>query len=130
MSDTSKNATKVLYNADCPVCSFEIDHYARIGSKHDLPLIFDDLNDGTALAKWGIDQDSAAKRLHVLKNGEVHSGIPAFIILWREMPGYRWLAQFANVPGVHRAAVWTYDRVLAPALYRWHLLRNRRKTTT
>jgi len=36
--------TKILYNADCPVCRFEINHYASYSADRGLALRFDDLN--------------------------------------------------------------------------------------
>lgn len=114
--------TKVLYNADCPVCSFEIDHYAAYAAREGLAIRFDDLN-SSALAQWNITADEAARRLHVLKDGEVYGGIPAFIVLWQDMPRYHWQARLVSLPGVNWLAVKGYDHVLAPLIYRWHLRR-------
>lgn len=125
MSDTS-HPTRVLYNAECPVCSFEIGHYARYSQGRALPLRFDDLNTAD-LAHWGLDADQAARRLHVLKDGALLSGIPAFLALWAEMPRYRWLGRIVGLPGLRQAAVFAYDRVLAPVIYRWHLARIARR---
>jgi molybdopterin biosynthesis enzyme len=58
-----------------------------------------------------------------LRDGELTSGIPAFLVLWREMPRYRWLAKIVGLPGLRQAASVTYDHVLAPLIYRWHLRR-------
>ena len=33
------------------------------------------------------------RRLHVIKDGKLHSGVKAFIILWNNIPKYRWLIQ-------------------------------------
>ena len=67
-----------------------------------------------------------AKRLHVRENGQVYSGIPAFVLLWQDMPRYRLLARVVSWPIVRPVAVFLYDWVLAPMLYRWHLARGRR----
>ena len=56
--------TKVLYNAQCPVCRFEIDHYRRDAQKSNLAIGFDDLN-SDALSAWDITSDQAARRLYV-----------------------------------------------------------------
>ena len=112
--------TEVLYNDACPVCRREIHHYARLSAQANLPIAYDDLGDPERLARWGIDANAAAKRLHVRKGGKVYAGIPAFIQLWREIPRYRWLARLISLPGIHRIACLTYDHLLAPALYRWH----------
>ncbi|MEM6304225.1 MAG: DUF393 domain-containing protein [Pseudomonadota bacterium] len=118
--------TEVLYNDACPVCRKEIHHYMRLSDAADLPIAYDDLGDADRLAHWGIDVETAAKRLHVRKDGQTYSGIPAFILLWREIPQYRWLAKLVNTPGIHWTASMVYDWVLAPLLYRWHKRRQRR----
>jgi len=118
--------TRVLYNANCPVCSFEIGHYARYAEQSGLPIRFDDLNTG-ARDQWGIDADAAARRLYVLHKGVLTSGIPAFLMLWAQMPRYRWLGRIVRLPGIKQIAVVAYDHALAPAIYKWHLRRVRRQ---
>jgi predicted DCC family thiol-disulfide oxidoreductase YuxK len=120
--------TSVLFNATCPVCNFEIQHYARYAIANDLPIRFDDLN-SDARGKWGLDADTAARRLYVLHEGRLTSGIPAFLVLWAQMPRYRRLARVVGLPGIRQIACAVYDFVLAPAIYRWHLHRLRRQTT-
>ncbi|MEM7641377.1 MAG: DUF393 domain-containing protein [Pseudomonadota bacterium] len=117
--------TRVLYNADCPICRFEIDHYRKVADRDGLPVRFDDLN-GPDRAAWGIDADDAARRLHVLKDGRVLSGFPAFLALWSEMPRMRWVAKVAGLPGLRQAMGLLYNRVGAPLLYRMHLRRQAR----
>jgi predicted DCC family thiol-disulfide oxidoreductase YuxK len=77
----------VLYNANCPVCNVEIKHYAHYGGEHSMPIRFDDLNTDVR-DKWGLDADTAARRLYVLHDGTLTSGIPAFLVLWSQMPRY------------------------------------------
>ncbi len=116
--------TRVLYNEDCPVCRFEIHHYRDYASSASLPIRFEDIK--SDLSDWGISADTAARRLHVLQDGEVISGIPAFVALWRSMPKYHWLARVVSLPIINRIAVLTYDYVLAALIYRWHLRRTNR----
>jgi predicted DCC family thiol-disulfide oxidoreductase YuxK len=118
--------TSVLYNANCPVCNFEIQHYARYAGDKGLPIRFDDLNTD-ARADWGLDADTAARRLYVLQNGQLSSGIPAFLVLWQQMPKYRWLARVVGLPGIKQIATVAYDHALAPVIYRWHLRRLRKQ---
>lgn len=117
--------TRVLYNAECPVCNFEISHYARYAGAKALPIRFEDLNCGD-LTDWGVTQDAAARRLYVLKNGALLSGIPAFLALWDEMPRYRWVAALVRLPGLNWLAVRLYDHVAAPLIYRNFMRRRRR----
>ena len=119
--------TAVLFNADCPVCNFEIGQYAQYCRNAGLPIRFDDLN-SDARARWGIDADAAARRLHVLHEGQLTSGIAAFLVLWQQIPRYRWLARLVGLPGVRQIASAAYEHVLAPVIYGWHLQRVRRQT--
>lgn len=119
--------TQVLYNGSCPVCRREIRHYERLSQSQALEIDYVDLSDQTKLGDWGLDADQAAKRLHVRKDGQIYSGIPAFLILWREIPQMRWLAKVVGLPGVYQVACVIYDFALAPLLYRWHLMRQRRR---
>ena len=112
----------VLYNADCPVCRAEIEHYQAYAEARSLPLAFHDLN-SRALDAWGIDADAAARRLHVRKDGRVLSGVDAFLALWQALPRYRWIARIVALPGLRQAAHLVYERVLAPRLYARHLAR-------
>ena len=120
--------TSVLFNANCPVCNFEIQHYAKYAVANDLPIRFDDLN-SNARDQWGLDADTAARRLYVLHEGRLTSGFPAFLVLWAQMPRYRWLARVVGLPGIRQVASAAYDHVLAPVIYRWHLRRLRKQTT-
>jgi len=122
--DSSK--TRVLYNAACPVCSREINHYADISEKQALPIAYDDLNDASHLDAWGIDHDTAARRLHIRKGSQVLSGIPAFIALWQDIPRYRWLARLVSFPPIKWLASGAYDYILAPLIYRWYMSRRQK----
>ncbi len=120
--------TEVLYNAECPVCSREVAHYARLSRKDALPITYDDLTDAERRADWGISADQAVRRLHVRKAGRTYVGLDAFIVLWREIRQMRWLARLFSLPLVHWAGSRIYDNVLAPTLYRLHCRRQRNKS--
>lgn len=115
----------VIYNGDCPICSREIGIYrARIGAVGDLRFV--DLND-VDLAALGLTRDDAARRLHVVEDGRLLSGVDAFLALWRATPGFGWLARVVGLPGVRQAAGAVYDGVLAPALFAMHRRREARR---
>ena len=63
----------------------------------------------------------------MLHNGELTSGIPAFLVLWAQMPRYRLLGRIVGSPGIRQIAGAAYDYVLAPLIYRWHLRRLRKQ---
>ena len=86
---------------------------------------FDDLNqiDPTL---YGVTRMDAAKRLHVLHDGSVLSGVPAFVVIWQQLPRYQLLAKIVRLPIVYFLSNLVYDFVLAPILYNAHLRRQRR----
>ena len=111
--------TRVLYNETCPVCRFEIDHYRSYARQNVLPIAFDRAC-ADDLTVWGLTEDEAVRRLHVIQNGEILTGVPAFIALWQDMQRYRWLARVVAIPPIRVCASLVYDHLLAPALYAWH----------
>jgi len=118
--------TTVIYNETCPICSREVDMYARYAKSKALPLRFEGL--ATAdLAAWDLTPEAAARRFHVVKDGQLYAGVPAFVNLWDEMPRFRWLAYLLRLPGVSSLAAVVYDRMLAPRLYRLHEKRQARR---
>ncbi|MCH2167318.1 MAG: DUF393 domain-containing protein [Oceanicola sp.] len=116
---------EVVYNGSCPICSSEVAVYRRHAEGRALPIVFSDLHE-TDLARVGLDKDSAARRFHVLKNGQLLSGVPAFIELWSSIPRYRWLARIVGLPVIRTLASLLYITILAPTLYAMHKRRERR----
>ena len=116
---------KILYNAQCPVCNLEISHYAKYADDKALPLRFEDLNT-TDLSAWDLTPDQAARRLYLLKDGELYDGIPAFLKLWADMPRYRLLGQVVGLPVIRQIASAIYDYALAPTIYHWYKRRQRK----
>ena len=111
--------TEIIYNAECPVCSFEINAYRRYADGRQLPMEFTDLNQGD-LTEFGLTREQAARRLYVKRGDEILSGMPAFISLWKEMPRYRWLAFITDLPVLRPITCALYDYVVAPLIYRMH----------
>lgn len=118
--------TRILYNDTCPLCRFEIGHYRATATRDGAPLRFDQLKDASS---WGLTEDQAARRLHVLRNGELLSGLEAFRAIWETLPRWRWLARVTGWPVVNPLVAVLYDHIAAPLLYRAHLRRQRRRTT-
>ena len=113
---------RVLFNEDCPICNAEICHYRKYAEKKGIELYFDKLGE-TDLSLYGVSKDQGAKRLHVISDGQVIHGLPAFQKLWEEMPKYKILAILTNFPIVREIAALIYDKILAPLLYKSHLKR-------
>ena len=81
----------------------------------------------------GFRQEDMLKRLHAkLPNGEIISGVPAFITLWRQVPGFKVLAFLINLPFIKQLTIKLYDHILAPTLYKRYTrnIKNRKKCDT
>lgn len=117
------NEMRVIYNGDCPICSHEIGAYALYARDQTLPIRFEDLN-VIDLEPLGLTEDAAARRLHVIHNGQILVGVDAFLVLWADMPRFRWLARLVGLPGIRQVSGFAYDRIVAPMIYARHRRRN------
>lgn len=114
---------RVLYNDTCPVCRFEIDSYRKLAERQDVPMGFDPV---ARAGDWGLTADAAARRLHVVEDGKLLSGMAAFRAIWVRLPQWQWAARVTAWPVVRPAMDVIYDRLAAPMLYRAHLRRQRK----
>lgn len=116
---------EVYYNGACPVCSREIGQYRRSAERHGVEARWVDVAaDPDALGADGIDRHGSLRRLHVRTADGLAAGVPAFVALWRRLPGWSGFACTADNPVLRPVAGFVYDRILAPALFRWHLWRH------
>lgn len=112
--------TTVYFDGACPLCRREIAHYQRVGS--DAALCFVDVSAPNAATPDGVEREQALARFHVRAgDGRVVSGAAAFVAVWAALPGWRWAARVARLPGV----VWLLELgyraflPLRPYLARW-----------
>lgn len=94
----------VYFDGSCALCSTEIRYYsARAGEA----LRFVDVADHAVTPEPDLPREAALKRLHVRRpDGTLLSGAQAFIAIWSQVPGWRWLARLARLPGV----AWCLER--------------------
>ena len=85
---------KVFFNNSCSVCRLEINHYKKI-SDSNLEWI-DITNNNDALKITSKTQEELLRRLHVIDNGKVVGGAKAFIIIWSQIPKYKFLSKIFN----------------------------------
>lgn len=116
MNDHSIPCTTVLFNGDCKICNKEICVYQSYGAGRGLPIDFKDIN-AIDLAPFGLTRNETARQLHVIKNYELFKGVKAFVVLWNEMPRYRFLAKIFSLPGVTDVAQFFYYHIIARYLY-------------
>ena len=117
--------TTVIYNDTCPVCSREVAGYRRMAARDGLEIEFAGLSDGVH-ARHGLNDEAAARRFHVVVEGELYSGLPAFAALWSRMPRLRWLSRMVRLPVLRTVFGGFYDYLAAPALFALHKRRQRR----
>lgn len=98
----------VFFDGGCPLCRREIAHYRRLDAAG--AIDWRDIHaDATALEGRGISWEQAMQRMHAItREGAVCSGAPAFVLVWRHLPYYRWLGGVLHrLPPI----VWLMDRV-------------------
>jgi demethoxyubiquinone hydroxylase (CLK1/Coq7/Cat5 family)/predicted DCC family thiol-disulfide oxidoreductase YuxK len=89
----------VLYDGACPLCRREVGVYQGL-TPHQ-PLTWCDVSDPATTLPGSATREAYLARFHVLRGGtEVLSGARAFVALWSALPGWRWLARAAALPGV------------------------------
>ena len=117
---------EVLYNAECPICRREIEHYKRL-SGDDLAYV--EITAQTA-ADWGLSEDQAAKQLHVRRGAQISVGVEAFVAIWRQLPYFWILAPIVNLKPIKVVSSVIYRRFLAPLLFAAHKRRRWRGGAT
>jgi 3-demethoxyubiquinol 3-hydroxylase len=89
----------VLFDGACPLCRREIAVYRGVQAHQ--PLGFVDVSDPAAVLPPGTDRASLLARFHVQRaDGSLAHGARAFVELWATLPGWRWLARLAALPGI------------------------------
>ena len=114
---------EVLYNAECPICRREIEHYKRISGDE---LTYVEITAETA-ASWGLSEDQAAKQLHVRRGAQISVGVEAFVAIWRQLPYFWILAPIVSFKPIKAISSVLYRRCLAPLLFAAHKRRSRRR---
>ena len=100
----------VFYDGGCPLCRREIAHYRRLRGASDLRWV-DVVGEPDNLEKFGLSLQAAMQELHVQgADGRWQRGVDAFLIIWRHLPRYRWLAWLVSGLGLRKPLGWVYQR--------------------
>jgi len=92
-------ALTVYFDGACPLCRREIALYRDLGTAASIEYC--DVSQDDSCLPADVDRASARARFHVMDDaGRVHDGASAFVALWARLPGWRWLARIARLPGV------------------------------
>ena len=98
----------VLFNEECGICNFEINHYKKRSK-----LKFQDCS------QLG---DKYLKQLHIRfsDNSEL-VGIDAFIYVWNHTSGFQFVSKIINVPIVYTISKIAYKVVAILLFYRFKI---------
>lgn len=124
---TDADTLTVLYDGACPLCRREIAHYQALagasGGDPAAPVVrFADVSDPDVSLPPQRTRAQLLRRFHVQRaDGTLVDGAAAFVALWARLPGWRWLARLARVPGVTLLLEAAYRAFLPlrPTLQRW-----------
>ncbi len=101
-SHANSESLTVLFDGACPLCRREIAHVKGLAERQgDSGLCFVDISRETE-GNTRSDAERAAllARFHVQRaDGSRLDGAAAFVAMWRRLPGWRWLAKLAGLPG-------------------------------
>jgi predicted DCC family thiol-disulfide oxidoreductase YuxK len=112
--------TVVYFDGSCPLCSMEIGIYRRAADlTAGCSISFVDVSPISSSPAADLDRATAMSRFYLrAPDGTLQSGAPAFVALWRTLPGWRLLARLCDGRRRLRILNWIYDRFL---LVRPHL---------
>ena len=115
---TNSGVPVVLFDGACPLCSREIAHYRDLRGADSIRWV-DIAQTPDLEQRHGIDRERAMAQFHVRHPaGHWLVGAPAFVELWRHLPGYRHVARTVSALGVVPLMDWAYTRFA-----RWRLRR-------
>ncbi|MBE0471632.1 MAG: DUF393 domain-containing protein [Methyloprofundus sp.] len=99
----------VFYDGKCGLCSKEINHYRQIAPT-DLFNWQDITESADALKKQGVSLSQGLKLLHAIDNkGQMHIGVDAFILIWKQLKRWRVLAALVGLPLIRQIAKVIYQ---------------------
>ncbi len=120
---TNSYTLTVLYDGACPLCRREIAHVKGLAERQtDTGLCFVDISrEAEGDTRPDAERAALLARFHVQRaDGSRLDGAAAFVAMWRRLPGWRWLARLAQLPGVLTLLEFAYRGFLVarPSLQR------------
>jgi predicted DCC family thiol-disulfide oxidoreductase YuxK len=94
-------ALTVYFDGLCHLCSREIDHYRKQSGSDKISFKDITAEDFDAQSE-GVDPQQVHKVMHVKdSSGNLHTGVQAFIEIWKQLPKYSPAARLAQNPPVY-----------------------------
>ena len=114
---------KVFFNNSCNICRTEINHY----KKHcDDSIKWVDVTDNQEAQKaTSRSYRDLLRRMHVIQDGKVIDGAESFLIIWKNIPKYKFLYSIFSLPIIFQIFSIGYE-IIAFFLY----LKNKKQIKT
>ena len=114
---------KVYFNESCNICRAEINLYKKQNIRE---IDWVDITNNITAKKETLKDDKALlRRLHVKKDGKIFSGAEAFLLIWKNIPKYKFLYSFLKLPIIFQVFSLSYE-MIAFFLY----IKNRKQIKT
>ncbi len=99
----------VFFDGKCNLCSKEINYYQRIAPKNTFNWV-DITKTPGELDKFEIKLSDGLRLMHVAdSNGNISTGVDAFIIMWKQIKYWKILGLFVSLPIVKQIANLLYQ---------------------
>ena len=100
----------VFYDDKCSLCSREINFYKKIAPK--APLKWLGISSSSIeLKNAKVKRIDALMFLHARDSeGIFHVGVDAFILIWRNLPYFKYLNYIISQPGIYQLANLIYEK--------------------
>ena len=87
----------MFFDGGCPLCRHEIQLYQRLDNDNSVEWC--DINQHPQqLEQWNLSVDQTMKVFHVVdEQGRVQLATAGFLVIWRHLPYWRWLAKLVVV---------------------------------
>ena len=119
---------KVFFNNSCNICRAEINHYKKY-SNENLEWI-DVTNNDEAQKITSKSYKELLRRMHMIKDGKLIEGAETFLIIWKNIPKYKFLYKVFKIKPLFYLLSFFYE-IVAYFLFikNKHLLKNEKKST-
>jgi len=105
----SPSMISVFFDGKCNLCSKEINYYQRIAPKNTFNWV-DITKTPGELDKFEIKLSDGLRLMHVAdSNGNIFTGVDAFIIMWKQIKYWKFLGLFVSLPIVKQIANLLYQ---------------------
>jgi predicted DCC family thiol-disulfide oxidoreductase YuxK len=98
----------VFFDGKCGLCRQEIGYYRRIVPRETFEWV-DIASHAQPLLDLGITVQDGLKILHVKnRDGQIFQGVDGFLLIWENIPRFRWLSRIIRLRPFYPIAVFLY----------------------